>query len=87
MALLSTVSYTQKASQLKPGSKGSQSADSTQTECSICLDAFVLQEKLRRIKGCGHLFHQRCIREWFATGDSRCPMCRYDPVAGSWPQG
>ena len=87
MALLSTVSYTQRAAQLKPGGKSSNPADSAQTECSICLDTFVLQEKLRRIKGCGHLFHHRCIREWFATGDSRCPMCRYDPVSGSWPQG
>ena len=45
--------------------------------CAICLDAFVPRQLLRRV-GCpgAHLFHDRCISEWVATGDPRCPMCR-----------
>ena len=59
-----------------PRVKSSKSADAT--ECSVCLDAFKLRQELRRFR-CGHFFHQRCIGEWFKTGDMRCPMCRYDP--------
>ena len=85
MSLLRRVIYTKKASQLRPADKHpTRTAGDAQTECSICLENFVMQDQLRRIV-CGHLFHPRCIQEWFATGDTRCPMCRFDPVTKSWP--
>jgi hypothetical protein len=31
---------------------------------------------LQQFKKCRHLFHALCIKEWFETGDSRCPNCR-----------
>ena len=85
MSLLRRVTYTQKASQLRQADKTrDKSGGDAQTECSICLENFVMQEQLRKV-GCGHLFHTRCIQEWFATGDTRCPMCRFDPVMKRWP--
>ena len=33
-------------------------------------------------RGCRHAFHEACVAEWFATGDFRCPMCRWDPTKG-----
>ncbi|KAL0054876.1 hypothetical protein WJX82_003653 [Trebouxia sp. C0006] len=85
MSLLRRVTYTEKASQLRQADKNrDKSGGDAQTECSICLEDFVMQEQLRRV-GCGHLFHPRCIQEWFATGDTRCPMCRFDPVMKRWP--
>ena len=79
------VTYTEKAAQLRQADKiRDKSGGDAQTECSICLENFVMQEQLRRV-GCGHLFHPRCIQEWFATGDTRCPMCRFDPVMKRWP--
>ncbi|DBA97276.1 TPA: hypothetical protein ACH3X1_015021 [Trebouxia sp. C0004] len=85
MSLLRRVTYTEKASQLRQADKmRDKSGGDAQTECSICLENFVMQEQLRRV-GCGHLFHPRCIQEWFATGDTRCPMCRFDPVSKRWP--
>ncbi|KAL0023024.1 hypothetical protein WJX79_000521 [Trebouxia sp. C0005] len=85
VSLLRRVTYTEKASQLQQADKiRDKSGGDAQTECSICLENFVMQEQLRRV-GCGHLFHTRCIHEWFATGDTRCPMCRFDPVMKRWP--
>ena len=86
MTMLKRVTYTEKAAQLRPSSKHAAACSGdAQTECSICLENFALQEQLRRV-GCGHLFHPRCIQEWFATGDTRCPMCRFDPCTKSWPR-
>lgn len=48
-------------------------------ECSICLDIFKPEQGLRRYKTCGHSFHERCIVEWLARGDGRCPYCRGNP--------
>jgi hypothetical protein len=51
-------------------------------DCSICLDATGFLEcgaKPRtcddvRLK-CTHVFHRRCIKEWFVQKDA-CPVCR-----------
>lgn len=85
MSLLRRVTYTERGSLLRPTNKlVSKESGDAQTECSICLENFAMPEQLRRV-ACGHLFHPRCIQEWFATGDSRCPMCRFDPVTKCWP--
>ena len=47
-----------------------------QSECSICLEAFQPRQWCQQFKKCRHLFHALCIKEWFETGDSRCPNCR-----------
>ena len=47
-----------------------------QSECSVCLESFEPRQVLQQFKKCRHLFHALCIKEWFETGDSRCPNCR-----------
>ena len=43
--------------------------------CSICLkDIKFCDEEISVLK-CGHLFHQRCLRQWLNTS-STCPECR-----------
>ena len=44
------------------------------TTCSICQETVTCAS---RVRGCGHLFHGDCIRQWF-TMNPRCPMCRED---------
>jgi hypothetical protein len=40
--------------------------------CAICLET----DKERSIKlNCGHIFHERCIREWTRIKPV-CPLCR-----------
>ncbi len=47
-------------------------------QCAICQEALAATTgQLRRIRHCGHDFHQSCIDVWF-TGNVRCPVCRHD---------
>ena len=48
---------------------------SARTECSICIEPFRPGQRVRQIPTCGHLFHDECVRPWFAL-DRRCPNCR-----------
>lgn len=45
--------------------------------CSITLEAFQEGEQVCRIIGCGHIFKQTAIQQWFQR-NVRCPVCRYD---------
>ncbi|KAK9814168.1 hypothetical protein WJX72_001557 [[Myrmecia] bisecta] len=81
IALLEKFTYSEAtfaARRRRPSAQGSE-----HPECSICLDAFNHQQQLRGFSGCGHCFHERCISEWFSTGDTRCPNCRWDPMTNS----
>ncbi|TKY56886.1 RING-H2 finger protein ATL66 [Spatholobus suberectus] len=46
-----------------------------ETECCICLGAFVDGEKLKVLPGCDHSFHCECVDKWLAN-HSNCPLCR-----------
>ncbi|KAK7320587.1 hypothetical protein VNO77_30207 [Canavalia gladiata] len=46
-----------------------------ETECCICLSAFVDGEKLKVLPGCDHSFHCECVDKWLAN-HSNCPLCR-----------
>ncbi|XP_010442021.1 PREDICTED: RING-H2 finger protein ATL16-like [Camelina sativa] len=44
-------------------------------ECSVCLNEFQDEEKLRIIPNCCHLFHIDCIDVWLQN-NANCPLCR-----------
>uniref|UniRef100_A0A1J3IM24 RING-type E3 ubiquitin transferase n=1 Tax=Noccaea caerulescens TaxID=107243 RepID=A0A1J3IM24_NOCCA len=44
-------------------------------ECSVCLNEFQEEEKLRILPNCCHLFHIDCIDIWLQN-NANCPMCR-----------
>lgn len=45
-------------------------------ECSICLEKYALGNLLTLFP-CGHLFHRKCIYEWFTNSvNYKCPVCR-----------
>ncbi|XP_027368516.1 RING-H2 finger protein ATL66-like [Abrus precatorius] len=46
-----------------------------ETECCICLSAFVDGEKLKVLPGCDHSFHCECVDKWLVN-HSNCPLCR-----------
>lgn len=51
-------------------------------ECSICLDSFLVGEKLLCLP-CGHRFHSCCLEPWIRTcGD--CPNCRTGIVVSNY---
>ncbi|RWR79314.1 RING-H2 finger protein ATL54 [Cinnamomum micranthum f. kanehirae] len=45
------------------------------TECSICLNDFLEDEKLRLLPNCIHAFHLPCIDTWLKS-NANCPLCR-----------
>lgn len=47
--------------------------------CPICLDSYVLQDSVRSIAKCEHLFHAECIELWLSKSRT-CPVCRTNIV-------
>jgi hypothetical protein len=45
------------------------------SKCVICLDNIMFILGNKKPLSCGHVFHKRCIDEWF-TRKRRCPLCR-----------
>jgi E3 ubiquitin-protein ligase RNF38/44 len=43
--------------------------------CTICLNEFHAEEKLRLLPNCSHDFHIDCIDTWLQSNTS-CPLCR-----------
>lgn len=43
--------------------------------CIICCDDFIIGENIAKLK-CNHIYHEKCINEWFLTGTNKCPYCR-----------
>lgn len=44
------------------------------TECPICLESFVAEEKLVRLR-CSHVYHEDCL-EALLRFRQECPMCK-----------
>ena len=49
--------------------------ESTEQECSICLDTIKVGE-FEKTLSCKHSFHKKCIDRWFKKDNDSCPMCR-----------
>eukprot|EP00270_Netrium_digitus_P015667 TRINITY_DN5526_c0_g2_i1.p1 TRINITY_DN5526_c0_g2~~TRINITY_DN5526_c0_g2_i1.p1 ORF type:complete len:226 (+),score=44.95 TRINITY_DN5526_c0_g2_i1:72-680(+) len=44
-------------------------------ECPVCLVEYRDKDMLKKLRKCGHSFHQECIDSWLRMNGS-CPMCR-----------
>lgn len=44
-------------------------------QCVICCGDFEVSERLSKLPGCGHLFHEACVMQWLERA-SNCPICR-----------
>lgn len=44
-------------------------------QCSICCEEFQLGEKIMRLIGCYHVFHQQCLEVWLKK-KPLCPNCK-----------
>ncbi|PIA25571.1 hypothetical protein AQUCO_11100025v1 [Aquilegia coerulea] len=52
-------------------------ASGDKISCSVCLQDFQLQETVRSLPYCHHMFHLPCIDKWLIKQGS-CPLCRRD---------
>jgi hypothetical protein len=44
------------------------------SRCSICLNDFLVNEKLKQFPGCEHLYHIKCLDLWMSI-EPNCPNC------------
>lgn len=42
-------------------------------ECIICLENMIKGDKIKILR-CGHIYHYKCIDEWFKR-KRECPLC------------
>ncbi|KAL8427610.1 hypothetical protein Efla_005785 [Eimeria flavescens] len=49
--------------------------------CSICLEEFALDDSIRVLQACGHIFHKSCIDIWLLR-NAVCPNCK-SPICAS----
>lgn len=47
------------------------------SNCTICLEDYVLNEEVILIEHCDHIFHKKCLETWINTKNS-CPNCQYE---------
>ncbi|KAE8667983.1 RING-H2 finger protein ATL1 [Hibiscus syriacus] len=52
-----------------------ESKEGSLCECAVCLNEFEVDEKLRMIPNCSHVFHIDCIDVWLQN-NANCPLCR-----------
>lgn len=45
------------------------------SECVVCIDGFRQGQWCRRLPGCGHVFHRKCVDFWLVKVGT-CPICR-----------
>mmetsp|Transcript_10355 Transcript_10355/g.10319 ORF Transcript_10355/g.10319 Transcript_10355/m.10319 type:complete len:94 (-) Transcript_10355:14-295(-) len=45
-------------------------------QCPICHEVFSLEEVLRALPVCRHVFHAACIDRWLMRNSTTCPVCR-----------
>jgi hypothetical protein len=53
-------------------------------ECSICLDAIVMETTGSVSMACGHTYHMSCISRWLTTTPT-CPTCRHNATTTELP--
>jgi hypothetical protein len=50
------------------------------SNCTICLEDFEIDEKVVIIDHCKHIFHRGCFKTWINTKNT-CPNCQYEMIA------
>ena len=44
--------------------------------CSVCTESLISKDDSVSTTRCGHVFHTKCVTQWFQTGKNNCPQCR-----------
>ncbi|KAF8405458.1 hypothetical protein HHK36_010364 [Tetracentron sinense] len=67
----------EKIPKIKITAKNNVDTSGDRVSCSVCLQDFQLEETVRSLPHCHHMFHLPCIDEWLIRHGS-CPLCRRD---------
>ncbi|OMO58608.1 Zinc finger, RING-type [Corchorus olitorius] len=44
--------------------------------CAVCLYDFEVEDEIRRLTNCRHIFHRSCLDRWMGYDQKTCPLCR-----------
>ncbi|KDP34252.1 hypothetical protein JCGZ_07823 [Jatropha curcas] len=59
-----------------------KSKPEAEADCVVCLDGIKQGQWCRKLIGCGHVFHRKCVDAWLVKV-SACPICRTRVHLGS----
>uniref|UniRef100_A0A914I4I0 RING-type domain-containing protein n=1 Tax=Globodera rostochiensis TaxID=31243 RepID=A0A914I4I0_GLORO len=65
-----------------PMSKVMQKQVDNGTQCTTCMETFVLDETVAKLD-CGHIFHPDCLKPWLQRNNT-CPICRKEIDPSKW---
>ncbi|KAM0850867.1 hypothetical protein ACQ4PT_052793 [Festuca glaucescens] len=78
LAAYPTTVYSSSAATVGERSTREKAAPDDETTCVVCLAEYADGNELRRLPGCRHWFHRRCVDDWLCRR-STCPLCRTPP--------
>jgi len=58
------------------GKEQANLAHEDKQECPICLGEYTKEDRIITHPGCGHIFHDLCLKDWL-TGEGHDPTCPY----------
>ncbi|QHO51850.1 hypothetical protein HN51_020977 [Arachis hypogaea] len=44
--------------------------------CAVCLTELVMEDEIRWLRNCKHVFHRECVDRWIDHDQKTCPLCR-----------
>ncbi|XP_028953716.1 brassinosteroid-responsive RING protein 1-like [Malus domestica] len=44
--------------------------------CAVCLYEFEVEDEIRCLTNCKHIFHRACLDRWMDHDQKTCPLCR-----------
>ncbi|RHN64501.1 putative transcription factor C2H2 family [Medicago truncatula] len=62
----------------------------TEETCAVCLNKLKMEDEVRELMNCDHVFHKECIDKWLEHGhdnenhNQTCPLCRAPLINSVW---
>ena len=62
----------------------------TEETCAVCLNKLKMEDEVRELMNCDHVFHKECIDKWLEHGHENendyqtCPLCRAPLINSFW---